>query len=135
MPNVLSELDLQSLAGIVADLTFRDTCDILRLTRGLDTEGGGPDNYTPIAGGPFPCSVINAKPKLARVYEEQLETRVYKSILLPRGMIVLGDDHLRVTSTENNVTRVLVYRVIGLYSPQSFQPYTQVDVEYDASLV
>jgi hypothetical protein len=134
MPNVLSEADLQQLEGIIADLTFRDSCDILRLSRVLDTEGGGVDTHVPIAGGPFPCSVINAKPKLARVYEEQLETRVYKSVLLPRGMTVLGDDQLRITSTEDDVTRTLTYRVIGLYSPQSFQPYTQVDVEYDASL-
>lgn len=134
MPNVLSEGDLAQLGGIVQDLVMRDTCDILRMSQTQDIQGGAVETYSPIAGGPFACGIINARPKFERVYEEQLETRVYKQAVLPRGMMILGDDRIRVYSTQNGVPATLTYRVVGLYSPQSFDTHTLVDVLYDASL-
>jgi hypothetical protein len=114
----ITDAKLDKLGAKAARKLCKDDCEILRES-GEENESGGRSDERTVAGT-FKCALISQGIPQERVVAGQKVGIVPQTLFAPRGTDIRSDDWLR--------TGGVTYRIIDLYSPESYEVLRKVSV-------
>ncbi|MBA2678279.1 MAG: head-tail adaptor protein [Ktedonobacteraceae bacterium] len=119
---IFTDGDLADFATLAGDLVLKDSCEVLRATKVSDGQGGTTTVWQTVMT--VLGAVVDAGSSAGSVQEivrgQQVTARLRKTILLPRGTAVKGDDRIRALG--------VTYEIVDLQDPSSYEVLRRVSV-------